>query len=101
MSRLKRNLEKLTEENKKLNERNAEYTNIISLQREKIKWFEDFVNLEEQRFENRFGTILSTIFTPTQIQLLLHPKKTVPKWTTDNICSAISLRSISPKMYRF
>lgn len=99
MSRLKRNLEKLTEE--KLNERNAEYTNIISLQREKIKWFEDFVNLEEQRFENRFGTILSTIFTPTQIQLLLHPKKTVPKWTTDNICSAISLRSISPKMYRF
>lgn len=73
MSRLKIHLEKLTEENKKLNERNAEYKNIIFFQRQKIKWYEDFVKLEEQRFEKRFGNILSTLFTPTQIQLLLHP----------------------------
>lgn len=86
MSRLKRDLEKLIEENKKLNESNARYKNIIFLQRKKIKWFETFVNLKERRFENRFSTILSTIFTPTQINLLLHPKKTAPKWTTKDIC---------------
>lgn len=33
--------------------------------RKYLKLFENFENLEKQRFENLLGTILSTIFTPT------------------------------------
>lgn len=59
------------------------------------------LNSEQLRFEGRFTQILSKLFTPTQIDLLLHPKKKVFKWKPEDIASAISLRSISPKAYRF
>jgi len=59
------------------------------------------LNSEELRFEGRFTQILSKLFTSTQIDLLLHPKKKVFKWKSEDIASAISLRSVSPKAYRF
>jgi len=57
--------------------------------------------LEDVRFESHFGNILSQLFTPTKIQILLHPKKKVYQWTPEDISSAITLRSISPKCYRY
>ncbi|KAL4131227.1 hypothetical protein QTP88_008568 [Uroleucon formosanum] len=65
---------------------------------ENIKYYKDFINLEDVSFESRFGNILSQLFTPTQIQLLLHPKKKVYQWTPEDIFSislAITLRSLS------
>ncbi|KAF0707287.1 Uncharacterized protein FWK35_00028172, partial [Aphis craccivora] len=37
----------------------------------------------------------------TQIDMLLNPKKKVYKWQPEDISSAITLRSISPKAYRY
>lgn len=66
-----------------------------------IKCYKDYINLESHRFEGQFGKILSHLFTPTQINLILHPKKKVYRWTTEDISSAVTLRSISPKCYRY
>lgn len=99
--RLKNDFEKLSNENRNLSKNIIEYKNIIESQRAQIKWFKNFINCEEQRFENKFSNILSEIFTDTQIQLLLHKKKKVYKWAANDISSAITLRSISPKAYRY
>lgn len=56
---------------------------------------------EEHRFETRFRNLLSDIFSPTQIDVILHPKQKVYKWLPSDIASAISLRSISPKAYQY
>ncbi|KAF0751350.1 THAP-type domain-containing protein [Aphis craccivora] len=53
------------------------------------------------KLSSRFSKTLKDIFSPTQIEMLLNPKKKVFKWTSDDISSAISIRSISPKAYRF
>lgn len=44
---------------------------------------------------------LSTVFTPNQIKMLLSPGKRKTRWSIDDIAAAISLRSISPKAYRY
>jgi len=56
---------------------------------------------EEHRFEVRFTKLLCNIFSPTQIDLILHAKKKVYKWLPSDIASAISMRSISPRTYTF
>jgi len=56
---------------------------------------------EERRFEIRFTKLLSYLFSPTQIDLILHPKKKLYKWLPSDKASAISLRSISPRTYSF
>ncbi|CAI6357563.1 unnamed protein product [Macrosiphum euphorbiae] len=62
----------------------------------KKKWIDN----EESRFEYKFKNILSKIFTPTQTELLLRLKK-VYKWSPEDIASAITIRSVSPKAYRY
>jgi len=59
------------------------------------------MNLEENRFENRFGKLLSNFFTSTQIKFILHPTKKICRWMPEDISSAITLRSVSPKAYRY
>jgi len=65
------------------------------------EYYKNFVDLENQRFETRFNYLLNKIFSPTQISQILHPTKTVYKWLPEDISSAITLRSISPKAYRY
>jgi len=58
----------------------------------------------EINFEHKFKEKLSHLFTETQITQLLNKKKKVAKWNAEdisNIYSAISLRSVSPKAYRY
>lgn len=74
---------------------------IITIKEHRNKWYQKFIDLENNRFECRFGEILSKLFTPTQIDLILHPKKKVYRWTAEDISSAITLRSTSPKAYRY
>lgn len=83
-----------------MEENNILKTN-LTVEMNNIKYYKDFINFEENRFESNFSNILSQLFTPTQIQLLLHPKIKVYKWTSEDISSAITLRSISPKCYRY
>lgn len=92
--RLKYELEILKNENNELKLKNIELTNVIISQK---KWSEQ----ENERFEYRFTKILSNLFTKTQIDMLLNPKKKVYKWQPEDISSAITLRSISPKAYRY
>ncbi|KAF0758406.1 Uncharacterized protein FWK35_00011207 [Aphis craccivora] len=100
--RLKCDYASIQNQNQKLTECNEKYKALIFDLQKKIKWYEQFVKLENERFENLFSNKLNKLFTPTQIQLLLNPKKKkVYKWTPEDISSAISLRSVSPKSYRF
>lgn len=62
---------------------------------------EQYISLENSRFENRFFEILSKYFTPTQVNMFLYPTKKVYRWTPEDISSAITLRSVSPKAYRY
>jgi len=80
---------------------NLKLKNIIQMKNQKIEYYKQFVNLEDQRFESRFSDILSKLFTCTQINQILHPSKKVPKWLPEDISSAIILRSISPKANRY
>lgn len=43
----------------------------------------EYCNKEEERFISRFSkTLKEDIFSPTQIEMLLNPKKKVFKWTS-------------------
>lgn len=64
---------------------------------EQNKW----INLEACRFENKFKNTLSNMFSPHQIEIMLNKKKKVAKWEPEDIASAMTLRSLSPKCYRY
>jgi len=55
----------------------------------------------KETFENKVNNLFSNIFTPTQINYFLNPGNKIKKWEIDDITKAISLRSISPKAYRY
>jgi len=59
------------------------------------------IYLDNDRFDNRFHEIMSEYFTPTQINLILNTKIKVYRWSPEDISSAITLRSVSPKAYRY
>lgn len=92
--RLNYKIEKLKEKNQKLQNLNLQQKKVINFYINEMK-------KEELRFESRFAEILSNLFTPTQIKLLLHPCKKCPKWQPTDTASAISLKSISPKAYKY
>lgn len=51
--------------------------------------------------ERKVNEILLPIFTSGQIRKLLHPNKKRVIWSREDIASAIALRSVSPKAYRY
>lgn len=52
--------------------------------------------------ERKYEEALAAVFTPGQIKKLIHPEKGKKiRWTPEDIASAISLRSVSPKAYRY
>ena len=55
----------------------------------------------QKEIKDKVHEILSPVFTIGQINKLLHPEKTVIKWNSEDIASAIALRSISPRGYRY
>lgn len=89
-------MELIKKENFKLNQ-SLEYMNrLIKTQKHKI----DLLN-SESVFEDKFRSVLSKMFTPSQITVILKNPKKVHKWSNDDISYALTLRSISPKAYRF
>lgn len=56
----------------------------------------------EDTASGKYEKILATVFTPGQIRKLLDPEKNRKfRWTPEDIASAVSLRSVSPKAYRY
>lgn len=49
----------------------------------------------------RYKMAISKHFTPGQIKRILNPNKKYSSWSAEDIASAISLRSVSPKAYRY
>jgi len=94
--RLKEKIEYLEKENLKLSESMKYMSDIIQSQQEKI----DSLN-EENTFEDKFRNVLSKMFTQSQINIILKKPKKVQKWTNEDIAYSMTLRSISPKAYRF
>lgn len=62
---------------------------------------EKIAKQSRQRTITNVRSTLQTVFTEGQINLLLSPNKKWTHWTDDDIASAISLRCVSPKCYRF
>lgn len=56
---------------------------------------------KSQRQEKKYKEILNTIFTPGQIKMLTNENKKQVNWCADDISSAMSLHSVSPRAYRF
>lgn len=87
-------------ENKSLKEEITSLKNIIVMQEGKLL----IANDQEQQkylFEIQFRKKLSNMFSPTQIDLILNPKKKVFWWSNEDIAAAISLRSVSSKAYNY
>ena len=61
------------------------------------------MEIEKQNEAKKIATYaLKKVFTPGQIKMLLSPKDNIRiKWSSEDITSAISLRSLSPKAYRY
>lgn len=57
--------------------------------------------LAQKEVKNKVYEILKPIFTTGQINKLLHPTKSHIRWSPEDIASAIALRSVSPKGYRY
>lgn len=51
---------------------------------------------EKEKLKENMYKVLSQIFTPGQIKMLLHPKKLIA-WSSEDIANAMSLRCVSPK----
>ncbi|KAF0699168.1 THAP-type domain-containing protein, partial [Aphis craccivora] len=79
--------------------------NIIALQQNKIILNKERVQNEKDNQEkilnSYFKEKLGKLFSPTQISMLWSNKRRVFVWTNDDIASAISLRSVSSKAYRY
>lgn len=54
---------------------------------------------QKQNLKKNVQEILSPIFTPGQIKMLLNPSQKKTHWSSEDIAAAVSLRSVSPKAY--
>ena len=55
----------------------------------------------KMNFNDKVVNLFSHIFTLPQINYFLNPMNKITKWGIDDITGAISLRSKSPKAYRY
>lgn len=92
--RLRNELEIIKKKNEELVKTNGDLKKLVI---EQNKW----ITLEACRFENKFKNHLSNMFSPHQAEMILNKKKKVAKWEPEDIASAMTLRSISPKCYRY
>jgi len=69
--------------------------------KKKLKQQEQNRSRDIKRYEAKMHETLRKVFTPGQIRMLLKPNVTRITWSSEDIASAISLRCISPKAYRY
>lgn len=85
-----------------------ERSKIIEIENKNLKnekeCLKEIINIQQLkiiRLEIKFHDLLSNFFSKTQIEMILKKKTNVYKWNEHDIASAITLRSLSPKAYRF
>lgn len=77
--RLKDELEMMKKQNKELTKQNSDLKKLVI---EQNNW----MSLEACRFETKFKDTLSTMFSPQQINLILHRKKKSIQMGTKRYC---------------
>jgi len=82
---------KLRNENKLLKTRIRTLERELKLQKKR----------EKMRIAKKIEEILRQSFTPGQMKMFMKPGAKKTHWTAEDICAAISLRSVSPKAYRY
>ncbi|XP_077259720.1 uncharacterized protein LOC143896043 isoform X1 [Temnothorax americanus] len=55
----------------------------------------------DKKYETKMYDVLKKVFTPGQIRMLLNPSQKYVNWSSEDIASAMSLRCVSPKAYRY
>lgn len=91
---------KLVEENEKLNDNNKKLNSQLELLQKNMQ---EESNLAQKEIEKVKETqkiaidALHKFFTPGQIKILMSTNSTRIKWLSEDIISAIALRSLSPK----
>jgi len=102
---LLKQLTKLEEQNQKLLDKNInleEKNQDLNIQVTQLQT--DVKQLTKNRDKKPKTIAIDTlrkVFTPGQITMLMTPTKNRVNWSAEDIMSAISLRSLSPKAYRF
>lgn len=90
--------QKLSTKNINLEQQNQNLTTqITQLQVEMTKMKQD----RHKEAERLAINALRKIFSPGQIKMLMSPTKSRIRWSPEDIMSAISLRSLSPKAYKY
>ena len=98
LKKSKEEKQKLLEETIILEQKNQNLnTKVIQLQTEVTKMTKN----KQKEAEEIAIKAMQNIFTPGQIKRLMFPTKKRARWSPENIMSAISLRSLSPKAYRY
>ncbi|XP_039307045.1 uncharacterized protein LOC105198981 isoform X1 [Solenopsis invicta] len=95
---MKKKLQKY-EEKEKLDSDNHQQQ--LTAMKEKLSEYKEQRNREREMFEAKIYDVLNKVFTPGQIRSLLNPSKKRVIWSPEDIASAMSLRSVSPKAYRY
>ena len=84
-------------------------TILKDLQTEVQQWKEKYNDLKEsiseqeinKKVQRKVSDILQPFFSDTQINVIINNKKSVKHWPEEDIASAITLRSLSPKCYKY
>lgn len=90
---LKYELAAVTKERDDLLATNLQYKNVISAQRQQLQ------DLKKE-LDKHLSKSLSGVFSPCQVQKILYSTP-IKSWAEDDIRKAITLRTLSPKAYRF
>ncbi|XP_018370160.1 PREDICTED: uncharacterized protein LOC108765812 [Trachymyrmex cornetzi] len=98
LAEMKKKLQKY-DEKEKLDSGNHQQQ--ITALKEKLAEYKQQQNREHEMFKAKMYDILSKVFTPGQIRSLLNPSRKRVTWSSEDIASALSLRSVSPRAYRY
>jgi hypothetical protein len=71
------------------------------LELENLSLLTDQLKIAKVNQKKEVETILGRVFTPGQMKKLMNPEKKSIKWCPEDISSAISFRSVTPKGYRY
>ena len=94
-------LSKLREETAQIPKKNEKITDLeLSVCKLREKNANIVTKVTQEQLDKQVEKILKPLLTKTQIQVLLE-NKTVRYWPEDDIGQAITLRSISPKCYKY
>ena len=88
----------MREENNHFKAENKKLQKDVETLSKKLRLQEKYL---QRRVKEKVYEILSPVFTTGQINKLLNPHKKKIKWSNEDIASAIALRSVTPKGYRY